>query len=299
MDWFRSWHGAPTDAKWLLIARKSGTTPGQVSAVFWALLDYASQHADRGSVADFDIETFAAWSGWDDADIAAIIDAMQQKGVITADERLSAWDKRQPKREDDSAERVRRHRERALHTPENDSVTQCNADVTQSNAPDKIRSEEIRSEKTELLSSDEDSSCEKLPTPAETKKVQTAQQEFFGAICEAIGWDYRTITKTQSGQVAQAIKALQKGGYSAADVRQFRDWWMTFDWRGLKGQAPTINQLRSDIGKIRQPVPAHQPSSNGRNGRNGTGYQTGIDWDARIGAVIPRYGAESDHEIDM
>ena len=129
------------------IARKSGTTPGQVSAVFWALLDYASQHADRGSVADFDIETFAAWSGWDDADIAAIIDAMQQKGVITADERLSAWDKRQPKREDDSAERVRRHRERALHTTENDTVTHRNADVTQSNAPDKIRSEEIRSER--------------------------------------------------------------------------------------------------------------------------------------------------------
>ena len=209
MDWFRSWHGAPTDAKWLLIARKSGTTPGQVSAVFWALLDYASQHADRGSVADFDIETFAAWSGWDDADIAAIIDAMQQKGVITADERLSAWDKRQPKREDDSAERVRRHRERALHTTENDTVTHCNADVTQSNAPDKIRSEEIRSERqnyyllTKIV-------VAKIANTCRNEKVQTAQQEFFGAICDAIGWDYRTITKTQSSQVAQAIKALQR-----------------------------------------------------------------------------------------
>ena len=168
-----------------------------------------------------------------------------------------------------------------------------NVPVIQSN-PIRIQSESESNLDHDVIADDDE-----LPTPAETKKVQTAQQEFFGAICEAIGWDYRTITKTQSGQVAQAIKALQKGGYSAADVRQFRDWWMTFDWRGLKGQAPTINQLRSDIGKIRQPVPAHQPSSNGRNGRNGTGYQTGIDWDARIGAVIPRYGAESDHEIDM
>lgn len=54
MDWFRSWHGAPTDNKWLLIAKRAGVTPMMVSAVFWALLDYASQQEERGSVAGFD-----------------------------------------------------------------------------------------------------------------------------------------------------------------------------------------------------------------------------------------------------
>jgi hypothetical protein len=28
MDWFRSWHGAPTDPKWLLIAKRSETQAG-------------------------------------------------------------------------------------------------------------------------------------------------------------------------------------------------------------------------------------------------------------------------------
>jgi len=28
MDWFRSWHGAPNDPKWLVIARKAGVAPG-------------------------------------------------------------------------------------------------------------------------------------------------------------------------------------------------------------------------------------------------------------------------------
>ena len=143
MDWFRSWHGAPTDNKWLVIARRAGVQPVIVSAVFWALLDYASQQEDRGSVVGFDVETFAIWSGWNDDDIAAIIDAMRTKNVIDATGRLTAWDKRQPKREDDSAERVRKHRQRKRDEPAEsvteDSVTQCNADVTQGNAPDKIR----------------------------------------------------------------------------------------------------------------------------------------------------------------
>lgn len=63
MDWFRSWHGAPTDNKWLLIAKRAGVTPMMVSAVFWALLDYASQQEERGSVAGFDAETYAMWAG--------------------------------------------------------------------------------------------------------------------------------------------------------------------------------------------------------------------------------------------
>ena len=79
MDWFRSWHGAPTDAKWLLIARKSGTTPGQVSAVFWALLDYASQHADRGSVADLTSKRLRPGRDGMTPTLQRSTDAMQQK----------------------------------------------------------------------------------------------------------------------------------------------------------------------------------------------------------------------------
>ena len=143
MDWFRSWHGAPTDNKWLVIARRAGVQPVIVSAVFWALLDYASQQEDRGSVVGFDVETYALWAGVDEADILAVLDAMRAKGVISDGDTLAAWDKRQPKREDDSAERVRKHRQRKRDEPSEsvteDSVTQCNADVTQGNAPDKIR----------------------------------------------------------------------------------------------------------------------------------------------------------------
>lgn len=112
-SWFRSWHGAPTDNKWLVIAAKAHVKPGVVSAVAWALFDYASQCGERGSVAGFDVETYAVFSGFSEDDITAVLAAMRGKGVIDDGDRLTAWDKRQPKREDDSTERVKRYRERS------------------------------------------------------------------------------------------------------------------------------------------------------------------------------------------
>lgn len=140
MDWFRSWHGAPTDPKWLVIARRSNTSPGMVSALAWALLDYASQHASRGSIDGFDVETYAAFTGWDEDQIETILDAMRGKGIITEDNRLASWEKRQPKREDPgSSDRVtewrKRQRDNALQERNNSVTTE---DVTRCNAPKRI-----------------------------------------------------------------------------------------------------------------------------------------------------------------
>lgn len=144
IDWFRSWHGAPTDPKWLLIAKlamkRSETqcnaiSPGMVSAVVWALFDHASQHAERGRVDDFDAETYASYSGFDEANVAAIIASLNDKSLIVSG-LLSAWQKRQPKREDHSTERVREHRNAVKR-----SETQGNARV------DKEKSREDKKER--------------------------------------------------------------------------------------------------------------------------------------------------------
>ncbi len=120
-EWWRSWHGAPVDLKWPVIAAKSGVKVGVVSAMAWALMDYASQHAVRGTVTGFDEEAYAIYSGFPESEVHAVIVAMTDKGVIK-DGRLTNWEKRQPKREDNSAARVTRHRETQR------AVTQCNAD---------------------------------------------------------------------------------------------------------------------------------------------------------------------------
>jgi len=92
------------------------------------------------------------------------------------------------------------------------------------------------------------------------------QQELFGAVCEAVGWDYRTLTKEDQGQVAQTCGILGKAGYAAGDVATFMQTVWFKDWRWQKNQAlPTIKQLRQEIGKIRSTVPAAAPASVGKN----------------------------------
>lgn len=125
-DWFRSWHGAPTDPKWLGIAKRAGVAPGIAVAVAWALMDRASQAEDRGSIVGYDADGLGYFYGCEPEQVGAIVQAMTDKGMLV-DGRFAAWEKRQPKREreqDDSTDRVRAHRAMKRH------VTPCNASET-------------------------------------------------------------------------------------------------------------------------------------------------------------------------
>jgi hypothetical protein len=144
MDWFRSHHGAPTDPKWVMIARRANVTqshasvtPGHVASVWWALMDYASQQNDRGSVAGFDAEELAAFFGYDEEQVAAILSALREKRLITTDDRLASWQKRQPEREDTTAsERKRRQRDRQRQEREQTGGGDVSRNVTNGHAPD-------------------------------------------------------------------------------------------------------------------------------------------------------------------
>lgn len=138
IEWFRSWHGAPTDNKWLVIARKASTSPGVVSAIIWALLDHASQASERGNVETFDVETYSAFSGFSEETIRSVIAALVDKGVINAAGQMTSWEKRQPKREDNSTDRVRAHRERMKRNETLGNVVELTETV------EKIREEKKR-----------------------------------------------------------------------------------------------------------------------------------------------------------
>ena len=112
MEWFR-WHdGTVTDPKLALIAKKSGESRPVVIAVWAALLEQGSRAEQRGSIADFDLETMAVALDIEEDAIHAVIAALTAKGMID-EQRLTAWDKRQPMREDlNSSARVQAYRER-------------------------------------------------------------------------------------------------------------------------------------------------------------------------------------------
>lgn len=163
-DWWRSWHGAPMDHKWPVIAAKAGVKVGIVSAVAWAVMDYASQHQERGTVTGFDEEAYAIYSGFPESEVHAVIVAMSEKGFIE-DGHLRNWMKRQPKREGDSSERVTRFREMKHN------VTQCNAD------------DDNVTLYSSLILSDSLSNSESLPNNSEEEK----RPEIFSVYEHEIG----------------------------------------------------------------------------------------------------------------
>lgn len=144
MDWLRWYHGTINDPKWAMIARKTGLNICVVISIWAALLEYASQSEDRGSVADFDPEEIDAVFGLDDGTCAAVIEAMTSKGIIEAG-RIAKWSKRQF--DEQNAEKVRRYKERQREkaeaeqkdtdkTPIDTKETPRDTDKTPSDTPD-------------------------------------------------------------------------------------------------------------------------------------------------------------------
>jgi hypothetical protein len=105
--------------------------PGDVSAIVWALLDYASQHDDRGSIEGHDSETLADFFGYEVSQVDAVKDALRDKEV-TDGTRFIAWDKRQPAREDaTAADRKRTQRERERRERDEAGQRDASRNVTQ------------------------------------------------------------------------------------------------------------------------------------------------------------------------
>lgn len=91
-------------------------------------------------------------------------------------------------------------------------------------------------------------------TAATSEKTTTEHQEMYGALCTLVGWDYKTITKEQQGQVAQTLGKLKGAGYTIESLRDFYRHWKNHDWRGRKGQTPTLSQIRSEIGNVKPEI---------------------------------------------
>lgn len=134
MKWFRWYHGTVDDRKWLVVSRHSGQSRAVVLAVWCALLEFASQAEERGSIAAFDCESLDALLGVEDGACAAVVRALVRKGLVR-DGRLAAWDRRQPRREDeDAAERQRRRRQRLA--PALPPAPEASPDAPPSPSPD-------------------------------------------------------------------------------------------------------------------------------------------------------------------
>lgn len=129
MDWFRWHHGAVTDPKFQLVARKSGASLPDVLAVWAYVLETASQSVDRGHIGAMDCEALDCLFGFPPTETrtANILAAMEERELIKGN-RICSWEKRQPKREREDATNADRQ---ATHRAKKNQVTPSNASDNQ------------------------------------------------------------------------------------------------------------------------------------------------------------------------
>jgi len=186
MDWLRLWHDMPNDPKWRTIARQSKQSVALVQALYLHLLVAASTNVTRGN-ADVTTEDLASALDATDEEIEFILEAMQ--GRVLEGRSVTGWEKRQPKRHDDSGERVRKYREKSKESKAKEGFdnsngnaaasneSQCNAPVTQCNAPEEIRLDTD----TDLKNKGSDEPAHKKDSPS--KRFTEAEFEEFWEIC--------------------------------------------------------------------------------------------------------------------
>ena len=120
MSWVRLWLDMPTDPKFRVVAKRSGRPLPEVIALFAYMLTVAGRRtgtertqtnaSERGELFGWSDDDAAAALDIETAHVSAIYQAMQ--GKVLDGNRLINWQKRQPLREDNSAERAKRWRER-------------------------------------------------------------------------------------------------------------------------------------------------------------------------------------------
>ena len=125
-SWLRLWHDMPTDPKFRTISKVSKQPLCAVLAMYTFLLVDASNATERGRTHAND-EDVASAIDLEINQVRVIREAMQ--GRVLDGNYLTGWEKRQPKREDNSSERSKTWREEQKNRKETErNRTQPNAE---------------------------------------------------------------------------------------------------------------------------------------------------------------------------
>ena len=99
-------------------------------------------------------------------------------------------------------------------------------------------------------------SLERKPQNKESKESiaqKTERQKMFDLLVNICKID----PNIKRGHLNKTIKILMDSGYTSYDLEKFSDWWNKNDWRGVKGQPPTLGQVAEFIFRVKE-LPADE-----------------------------------------
>jgi hypothetical protein len=94
------------------------------------------------------------------------------------------------------------------------------------------------------------------------KIESTSHKAMFGMLARLCKLDM----KIKRGQLNKTAKTLLEAGYTLGDMDLFEDWWKEHDFRGQRGDPPTLNQIADRIYQAKQEA-TPKPSKNGNGKR--------------------------------
>ncbi len=220
IDWFRWHHGSVTDPKFQLVARKAGVRLGDVLAVWAYILEAASAATERGQFGEIDCEAVDCMLDMHDGATAAVLAAMELR-QLTEGGAVTAWQKRQPKRErpedDTAAERKRNQRARDAATEEH--VTPRHATSHQKTP----RGEESREEPSS-------------PTSKKGARAAPAPQvDRPGDVAESVWRDWLALRKAKKAPVSPTVLdgAVAESAKAGMTLEAFLRVWVARGSQGL------------------------------------------------------------------
>lgn len=196
IDWYRHYHGTAADPKWRVVARRSGQPVCCVIAMWNMMCERAStaheRGHERGCIADLDLEVIGAALDLEVTQCDAIVQAMA--GLVHDGQRLTAWERRQPKREDSSADRTREWRHRHGR-----DVTQ--RDAQRRSVTPKIREDKIREDSEQNAASA--ASRARVLADAKKREEDASHGELIRRVLHDTGLDRfeRWVSGDQSGTI--------------------------------------------------------------------------------------------------
>ena len=241
-----------TDSKIGKVCQMTAQPLATVLGVWVALLCRANDSPERGTLliaANYPvtIEDLAMQCGIDIDTVEAILEKFKSLCMIVQEAgvyHVTNWDKRQFS-SDVSTPRVRKHRA---------------GEVDESGAPLPKRYSNA-AEADQSRSETEQSGAARASSLTASEKCP---KEWMTALYNLCAIDVATASPGYRRRISQCGITLIKSNVQPADLDRFRSWWFANDWRGIKGDAPTPEQIRDCWGKMNgktQPVTQNLPTT--------------------------------------
>lgn len=88
-----------------------------------------------------------------------------------------------------------------------------------------------------------------LPKKKDQKEYRLVDHDdLLAELCRVTGSDWNIISDTNKGVLNEACKSFRKINTTVEHFKKFRAYWYAVDWRGRKGNAPTLPQVRETWG---------------------------------------------------